>query len=101
VVDGPDWLREWVKVSYLHKAEGLLSDALDDDMIGVLLADLNVPDRIREHWYNPLGHIATDRFVMERLLPLAEGASPAFRQNLALVLSAAGDRHGKRYLMPS
>jgi hypothetical protein len=38
---------------------------------------------------------------MERLLPLAEGASPAFRQNLALVLSAAGDRHGKRYLMPS
>lgn len=101
LVDGPDWLRNWVKRDYLGQVEGLTSDALDDNMIAVLLADLNVPDRISEHWYNPLGHIATDRLVVERLLPLAESASAVFRQNLALVLRAAGDRHGKRYRMPA
>lgn len=100
LVDGPDWLRLWVKEDYLQQAEGLTSHTLDDDMIAVLLADLNVPGRLSEHWNNPLGHIATDRLIVERLLPLAEGASTDFRQNLSVVLSAAGDRHGKRYLMP-
>lgn len=101
LVDGPAWLRDWVKRDYIGQIEGLTSDALDDDMIAVLLADLNVPDRISEHSYNPLGHIATDRLVVERLLPLAESASAAFRRNLALVLRAAGGRHGKRYRMPA
>jgi hypothetical protein len=101
LVNGPDWLRDWVKKYYLTRVEGLTSDTLDDDMIAVLLADFNVPDQITVHGYNPLGSIATDRLVIERLLPLAQGASVAVRQNLALVLDAAGDRHGKRYLMPA
>lgn len=93
-------IRNWVKSDYLSSVEGLTSDALDDDMIAVLLADLNVPEKIVVDWYNPLGAIATDRFVQERLLPLAEGASTTFLENLKPILQVAGDRHGKRYLLP-
>jgi hypothetical protein len=100
LVHGSERLKMWVKQSYLGVVENLTSDALDDDMIAALLADLNVPHRISEYWYNPLGWIATDRFVHERLLPLAQNASPAFRENLVRVLKAAGDRYGKRYLLP-
>ena len=98
LLHGSTNLRDWVKKDYLSKAD-LNSDALNDDMIAVLLADLNLPNRIQAHWYNPLGHIATERLVRERLLPLAEGSSSEFRKNLSVVLSAAGDRHGKRYLV--
>ncbi len=48
LVDGPEWLRHWVKTHYLHQAEGLRSDALSDEMIAALLADLNVPGKIRQ-----------------------------------------------------
>jgi hypothetical protein len=101
LVDGPDWLRQWVKAHYLHQAEGLTSDALNDEMMAALLADLNFPGKLQRFWYDPLGSIATDRLVVERLLPLAEGASAIFRQNLAVVLGTSGDRYGKRYLMPA
>lgn len=100
LVHGSERTQHWVKGHYLCVVEGLTSDALDDDMIAVLLADLNVPNRISEHWYNPLGRIATDRFVQEQLLTLAENASTTLLKNLAVVLRVAGDRHGKRYLLP-
>lgn len=101
LVRGSTPLRQWVIANYISAAKGLTSDALDDDMIASLLADLAVPNRISAHWYNPLGHIATDRFVRERLLPLAQDASATFRENLLLVLKAAGDRHGRRYMLPT
>lgn len=101
LVHGPEHFRNWVKTYYLGSTEGLTSDALDDDMIAGLLSDLNVPNRITAHFYNPLGYIATDRFVQDRLLPLADGASTAFLENLKMVLRTAGDRHGKRYLLPN
>jgi len=100
LVQGPTYLQNWVKRHYIGRAEGLTTDALDDEMVAVLLADLPVPGRIFEHWYNPLANIATDRFVRDRLLPLASGASEPFRENLRIVLSAAGDKLGKRYRMP-
>jgi hypothetical protein len=100
LVDGPDWLRDWAKRYYIRRVDSLTSDSLDDNMIAVLLADLNIKDGIHVLWNNPLGRIATDRLVVERLLPLAESASATFRRNLSLVLRAAGDRHGKRYRMP-
>ncbi|MCS4242547.1 hypothetical protein M2418_002073 [Rhizobium sp. BIGb0125] len=100
LVHGSEPIRHWLKTSYLSSLEGLTSDALNDDMIATLLADLNVPKRISEYWYNPLGYIATDRFVQERLLPLVESASTTFLDNLEIVLRAVGERHGKRYLLP-
>ena len=98
LVSGSPRLREWIKEHYLRGLDGISSDALDDYMIAALLADLNVPNKVDRHWYNPLGYLATEDFVRERLLPLADGASEAFRDNLELVLKVAGDRHGKRYL---
>ena len=99
LVHGSKRLRQWVKEHYISASAHLTSDALDDEMIAALLADLNVPGRISEHFYNPLGLIATHQFVQERLLPLAQGASGKFRENLALVLKEAGNRHGRRYLL--
>lgn len=100
MLHGSPRLRMWVKTNYIGRTD-LTTDHLDDDMIAALLADLAVPDRIQEHWHNPLGHIVTDRFVQERLIPLAYGAPASFLRNLKLVLRAAGNRHGKRYLLPS
>ncbi len=101
LVTGSGAIRHWIKANYLGETEGINIETLDDDMVATLLADLNVPNRISEHWYNPLGHLATDRFVRERLIPLAAAASTPFNENLTLVLKAAGDRHGKRYLLPT
>ena len=81
-IHGSKRVRYWVTANYLSAAQDLTSDALDDDMIAGLLADLNVSNLISEHWNNPLGHIATDQFVQERLLPLAEGASATFLEIL-------------------
>lgn len=101
LVRGSERIGRWVKGRYLGSDNSLTTDALDDDMIAALLADLNAPNRISEYLYNPLGLIATDQFVQQRLLPLVEGASTTFLNNLALVLKVAGDRHGKRYLLPN
>ena len=100
LVSGSASLRRWLKTNYIIEVQGINIETLDNDVIATLLADLNVPNAITEYWYNPLGYLATDRFVRERLIPLADGASVAFRENLTLVLEAAGDRHGKRYLLP-
>lgn len=101
LVDGSKRLRRWIKGNYIGAVKDFTSDMLDDNMIAALLADLEVPNQISEYWYNPLGYIATDRFVQERLLPLARGSSVTFRDNLVLVLKTAGDRHGKRYRLPT
>lgn len=99
LLNGSNSFKEWIKSDYIGKIN-LTSDSLNEDMIAVLLADLNVPGRIQDLWYNPLGHLATERLVTERLLPLADSASPTFRENLSVVLLAAGNRHHKRYLLP-
>jgi len=99
MIHGPERLKHWVKAHYLRWVEDITIDALTDDMVASLLSDLNIPGKIMEFWYNPLGRLATERFVRERLIPLASGASSAFVENLEIVLKVAGDRHGKRYLI--
>ncbi|MER8426366.1 hypothetical protein NKI50_08525 [Mesorhizobium sp. M0563] len=46
-----------------------------------------------------IAHIASERFVTERFMPLARGASGTVLNNLHTVLKSAGDRDGRRYLL--
>lgn len=94
-------LSDWVKREYIRHVADLTIDSLEEDMVSSLLAELNIADRIDDFFYNPIGHLATEQFVEERLLPLAKSESEPFRNNLKKVLEAVGERHGKRYLLPA
>ncbi|UPT64914.1 MAG: hypothetical protein M0D54_10725 [Hyphomonadaceae bacterium JAD_PAG50586_4] len=43
------------------------------------------------------GSIASERFIHERVLPLARAATGVERRRLINLLKQAGDRHGRRY----
>ena len=94
-------VRSWVKVHVLAQMDGVSTDEMSDDAIAFLLADLPRSGALNELLNNALGHIASERFVSERLIPLARGASETLLKNLRIVLNAAGDRHGRRYLLPN
>jgi hypothetical protein len=73
-------------------------EQLSEDGISFLLSDLSTrtsSDPVRGHL---LGNIATETFVVERLLPLLPTAEEPFRGNLSKVLQQAGIRHGIRYI---
>lgn len=90
-----------IKSCVLDYCTDLSTDDLGEGAISYLLADLSVEGRISRHFHNPLGHLATEQFVTERLLPLAHTGSKTFERNLRIVLDAAGGRHARRYLLPS
>ncbi len=72
----------------------LSTEDLTPNAISYLLADLSRTERLGWEGHM-LGAIATDRFVEEKLLPLAtSSASPAISQ----VIEQAGKRHGRRYI---
>lgn len=72
----------------------LSTDDLSPDAISFLLADLSRTERL--NWDGHLlGAVATDRFVEEKLLPLAI-SSPSLA--ITKVLEQAGKRHGRRYV---
>jgi hypothetical protein len=98
---GQNRIRHWIKVCVLSFIESVSTDDMSDDAIAFLLADLSRDNAFSEFWNNPLGHVASERFVSERLIPLARGASDIVLKNLSVVLKAAGDRHGRRYLLPN
>jgi len=50
------------------------------------------------HRWHLLGRIATEQFVVERLLPMLLDAKPPLLQNIQKVIKQAGSRHGHRYL---
>ena len=97
---GEPAVRHWVKVWVLKHIHNISTDDMSEDAIAFLLADLSRPDAV-SIWNNPLGHVATERFVVERLIPLARGASETIQKNLRIVLSTVGNRHARRYLLPS
>ena len=92
--------RHWIKDCVLRYIDNISTEDMSEDAIAFLLADLSRTNAIG-YWRNPLGSIASERFVTERLIPLARGASETVLKNLHLVLDAAGDRHGRRYFLPN
>jgi hypothetical protein len=75
----------------------LTSDDLSEGALSFLIDDL------RAEWFHPfiehlLGRIATDSFVVQRLLPLVSSEPGPFQENLRAVIRDAGRRHGRRYL---
>lgn len=97
---GPTLTRRLVKTHILPFLSDITTDHLSEDAISFLLADLPKAGSLNAMWNNPLGQIATERFVLERLIPLARGASDDLLKNLRIVLDAAGNRHARRYLLP-
>jgi hypothetical protein len=98
---GENSIRHWIKICVLRDIESVSTDDMSDDAIAFLLADLSTDNAFDGFRNNPLGHVASERFVSERLIPLARGASDIVLKNLSIVLKAAGDRHGRRYLLPN
>jgi hypothetical protein len=77
----------------------LATDALGDDALSFLLADLNREKSVSSFRGHLLGSAATEQFVSDRLLPLLSDAKPPLSNNLRSVLKQAGSRHGRRYLL--
>ena len=92
-------IRRWIKIHVLPFTRDVSTDQMSEDAISYLLADLSRTNVAQSPFRNPLGHVASERFVMERLIPLAGGASHIVLRNLKSVLRVAGDRHGRRYLL--
>jgi hypothetical protein len=101
LAQGEPGIRHWIKLNVLPFIDNVTTDDMPDDAIAYLLADLSRANALSERWNNPLGHVASERFVTERLIPLARSASDTVLSNLRIVLKAAGDRHGRRYLLPN
>jgi hypothetical protein len=83
--------------SILPHLSDITTDSLTDDSISFLLSDLQrkSSDRLTDHI---LGEIATEPFVVDRLLPLLRESNSPFREKLYLVLKQSGARHGRRYV---
>ncbi|MBE9188307.1 SIR2 family protein [Microcoleus sp. LEGE 07076] len=96
---GPSPTREAARFAVLPYMNDMSTDHLGVNAISLFMSELAQPRAISPYFYNPLGQLATERFVEERLLPLSRNAEEAFQRNLRLVLSAAGDRHGRRYAL--
>jgi hypothetical protein len=77
----------------------LTSDSFDEDTISFLLADLNRAGAVHSLQGHVLGFTATERFIVERILPLLPQAQPPLVDNLHAVLNQAGPRHGRRYVL--
>ena len=70
-----------------------------EDAISFLMADLNRKGSYFHFGEHLLGHIATEQFVNERLLPLLSAIKSPLQENLRSVLKQAGSRHGRRYMV--
>ena len=73
-------------------------DMFHEDAISFLISDLSQEKNVSNFRGHFLGHIATEQFVTERLLPLLSDAKSPFLENLRSVLKQSGSRHGRRYL---
>jgi hypothetical protein len=89
--------REVLSKIILEKIDDLSTDHLSEDAVSFLLANLS-----HEHGagtFEPLlGNIATETFILERLLPLLPRARGRRRQRILAILRKAGRRHGRRYI---
>lgn len=84
--------------SVIGRLPDLTTNQLTEDAINYIMSDLF---RRRSNWFspNPIGRIATESFVQEKLLTLLSRTEEPLRTNLRYVLLDAGNKHRKRYLM--
>ncbi|WP_440217177.1 SIR2 family protein [Chromobacterium piscinae] len=75
------------------------TDFFNEDTISFIFADLNREGATKGFGRHLLGNAATERFVTERILPLLREAQPPLEGNLRVILSQAGSRHGRRYIV--
>jgi adenylate kinase family enzyme len=90
--------RDVLATTILSARADLSTNHLSEDSVSFLLADLSRKETISPVTGHLLGRIATEEFVMQRLLPLLTAAQEPFRKNLCEVLQEAGRRHGRRYV---
>lgn len=91
--------REVLSDSILPRHIDLTTDDFSENAISFLLADLD-QKKIGGSWRGHLlSQTATEKFVADRLLPLAAEAKDLLLTNLQSVLKRAGERHGRRYIV--
>ena len=90
--------RKLLARSILPYWSDLTTDVFSEDAISFLLSDLNQDQSAAGFRGRLLGTTATEKFVIERLLPLFSDAKPPLSENLRKVLTQAGSRHGRRYV---
>jgi hypothetical protein len=83
--------------SVLFEMSDLTLDDLGEGALAFLIDDLRTAT-IHSFEGHLLGRIATDAFVVQRLLPLVTLEPCQFQNNLRAVIRDAGQRHGRRYL---
>lgn len=81
----------------LPHVNDLTTEHFTEEAISYMIAELR--ERGDSALYSTLGQLATERFVNERLLPLAADTEPNFRAALRDALQVAGARHGRRYTL--
>lgn len=87
-----------ILLNILGQLTDVSTDDMSEDAVYYLLNQLEK----ESEWAKSaelLGEAATERFVNERLLPLQQGASRMLTIALRDVLSRAGSRHGRRYVV--
>jgi SIR2-like domain len=82
-----------IATNLLININDLTTDQLCEDAISFLLTKLPVLNL-----GSLLGQIATETFVLDKLLPLHLKSRGARRRNLVDALKEAGKRHGRRYI---
>ena len=89
----------WLLLQFvLPHLPDITTDMFSEDAISFLLADLSDEGSVSPHRGHPLGSVATEEFVTERLLPLlSDIKQPLSKRKLRAVLKRAGSRHGRRY----
>lgn len=83
--------------SVLLKMADLTSDDLSEGSLAFLIGELK-ETRVQHSEDRLLAKIATEKFVVERLLPLLDPEPGHLQDNLRNVIRQAGQRHGRRYL---
>jgi hypothetical protein len=81
----------------LNAVPGMTTDLLSDDAINFLINELKQP--CFDNKVPLLAYIATEEFVEKYLLPLLDYNEEPLKTNLYSVLSEAGDRHRRRYII--
>jgi hypothetical protein len=76
-------------------------DMLNKDTISYILEDLRKVSIVGLFDGHLIANIATETFVSEHLLPLLPNATSPLSENLKLILSIVGQRHGRRYVFES
>lgn len=95
----PDTQFRNVMISMLMSSLDVSTDELSEGAISFVLSSLGRKDRSSRYIDNVLGVFPTERFIVERILPILPNAQGILRARLLQVLEQAGSRHGRRYLV--